>query len=347
MPNSFRFYWSSTAALLAIFLEITAQADYKLSPDDGPWHVEVIRDTWVDTARARREVPVLLYLPKALREPAPVVLFSHGLGGSREGYAYLGRYWASHGYISVHLQHAGSDDGVWRGLPVERAYKAMYTAAQSPTVALHRAKDLPFVLDELERRNTDEQSPLHGQFDMERVGLAGHSFGAWSALVGGGQQIISPSGRKLELADPRVKAIIPLSAPVPLGPAQRRTAYDGIRVPALHMTATLDDSPIGRTKVEDRRVPFDQTPTPDRGGADSYLLIFNGGDHMTFAGTPKRRTDATQRRNDRTFHPLIRRTTLAFLDAYLRGQTDAEAWLQDGGLAESLGKHASLEMKVD
>ena len=41
---------------------------------------------------------------------APVVLFSHGLGGSREGYGYLGSYWAAHGYVAVHLQHIGSDE---------------------------------------------------------------------------------------------------------------------------------------------------------------------------------------------------------------------------------------------
>lgn len=36
-----------------------------------------------------REIPLRVYLPGE-RSPAPVVLFSHGLGGSREGNAYLG-----------------------------------------------------------------------------------------------------------------------------------------------------------------------------------------------------------------------------------------------------------------
>ncbi|MBM3855559.1 MAG: hypothetical protein FJ399_20795 [Verrucomicrobia bacterium] len=40
-----------------------------------------------DSAR-QREIPVRVYLP-AERTPAPVLLFSHGLGGSREGSAWL------------------------------------------------------------------------------------------------------------------------------------------------------------------------------------------------------------------------------------------------------------------
>ena len=39
-----------------------------------------------------------------------MIVFSHGLGGTRDGYEYLGRHWASYGYVSVHLQHKGSDD---------------------------------------------------------------------------------------------------------------------------------------------------------------------------------------------------------------------------------------------
>ena len=39
---------------------------------------------------------------------------SHGLGGSHEGYAYLGRHLASHGYVVVHVTHLGSDTDALR-----------------------------------------------------------------------------------------------------------------------------------------------------------------------------------------------------------------------------------------
>ena len=70
---------------------------------------------WTDAAR-ERAVPARLYLPdRAANGPVPLIVFSHGIGGSRMGYTYLGRFWASQGYASLHLQHVGSDRGVWQG----------------------------------------------------------------------------------------------------------------------------------------------------------------------------------------------------------------------------------------
>jgi predicted dienelactone hydrolase len=72
---------------------------------------------WVDDSR-QRPVPVRLYLPAqaaAAAPPAPLVVFSHGIGGSRRGYSYLGRHFAQHGVASLHLQHVGSDHSLWGG----------------------------------------------------------------------------------------------------------------------------------------------------------------------------------------------------------------------------------------
>jgi predicted dienelactone hydrolase len=49
--------------------------------------------------------------------PFPVIVFSHGLGGSREGYKYLGRHWASYGYVAVHVEHLGSDTAAFTKRP--------------------------------------------------------------------------------------------------------------------------------------------------------------------------------------------------------------------------------------
>jgi len=319
---------------------------YLPSEEDGPHRVAVERLTLTDRQRGGREVPIKVYRPADVEEPAPVVLFSHGLGGSREGYAYLGRYWASHGYISVHLQHAGSDDAVWRDVPAAQRMRAIRTAASSATVALDRAHDVPFVLDELERLDDEADSSLRGRLDVERVALAGHSFGAWSALVGGGQTLVSPSGRAMRIDDARIDAIIPLSAPVPRSRRQRQRAFQTIAAPALHMTGTHDESPIRNTKPDERRIPFDQTPGPDADGSPSYLIIFEGADHMTFAGRRRPGGPADAGRRDAAHHPLIRAATLAFLDAYLRDDPAARAWLDGDGFPEMLGDEATLERKT-
>ena len=55
-----------------------------------------------------RVIPIRVYLPEE-EKAAPVVLFSHGLGGSRENNPYLGSHWAKRGYMVVFVQHLGRD----------------------------------------------------------------------------------------------------------------------------------------------------------------------------------------------------------------------------------------------
>ncbi|HOQ62231.1 MAG TPA: hypothetical protein PKZ08_16505, partial [Vicinamibacterales bacterium] len=102
---------------------------YKDQP--GPYEIGVLVQDWVDANR-QRTVPVKIYYPKSAEGASPVVVFSHGLGGTREGYEYLGRHWASHGYVSVHVQHQGSDDSVWRNVRPAGRLQAMRDAAGDP-----------------------------------------------------------------------------------------------------------------------------------------------------------------------------------------------------------------------
>ena len=75
---------------------------------------------WVD-AKRQRAVPVRLHWPAEAGSPAasvPLVVFSHGIGGSRVGYSYLGRHLASLGWACLHVQHVGSDRSLWGGNPL-------------------------------------------------------------------------------------------------------------------------------------------------------------------------------------------------------------------------------------
>ena len=73
--------------------------------------------TVLDAAR-QRDIPIRIYLPTN-SAPEPVVLFSHGLGGNREGSRFLGEHWAARGYVAVFPQHPGSDDSIWKGKSVK------------------------------------------------------------------------------------------------------------------------------------------------------------------------------------------------------------------------------------
>jgi len=263
--------------------------------------------------------------------PWPVVIFSHGLGGSRDGYEYLGRHWAGHGYVSVHLQHLGSDTAVWKDK--EDRMGAMRKAAATLDNSMQRPADVTFAIDRLAELNAAKDGPLAGRLDLARLGMAGHSYGAWTTLAVAGQVFV---GREPRLRDPRVKAAIPMSAPA-AKPWQRATAYGAIRIPLLHMTGTRDTSPIGDTTAEERRVPFDGID-----GAEQYLLTFTGGDHMVFSGRPRTMGGGE---NDKRFQNLILQSTTAFWDAYLRGDAAAKAWLADGGFKAVLGAAGTFETK--
>ncbi|MBC7964282.1 MAG: hypothetical protein H7Z17_00025 [Fuerstia sp.] len=115
-------------------------------------------DLAIKDANRSREIPIRVYLP-AEKAAAPVVLFSHGLGGNREGSAFLGKHWASRGYAAVFLQHAGSDDSVWKDLPVSERMAALKQAAGLKEFLL-RVQDVHAVLDQLEIWNNDEKARL-------------------------------------------------------------------------------------------------------------------------------------------------------------------------------------------
>jgi dienelactone hydrolase len=299
--------------------------------------VDHILFDWQDTVR-NRNIPVKIYYP-ALENKKPVacavIIFSHGLGGNREGYEYLGRHWASRGYISVHLQHIGSDDAVWKGN--SQTMKKMRRAAMDPMNALNRVVDVRFAIDRLEAMNKTDKI-FQGMFDINRIGVAGHSFGANTAMMIAGQKAAVNIGLDKSLADPRVKAAIAMSAPVPKIKSKLDKVYSGIGIPVMHMTGTKDDSPVSETKAAERRLPFDHTTA-----SDQFLIIFKDGDHMIFSG--RNRLIINKDDKDALFQEYIKAASTAFWDAYLNKNNIAKSWLKGGGFENYLGSYGTFETK--
>ena len=91
------------ALALALLAFSPAHADTRFT-------VDVSYGEWTDTARANRVVPYKIYLPTNAPGARAVVLFSHGLGGNRDGAEYLLRFLAESGYVTVAVQHPGEAD---------------------------------------------------------------------------------------------------------------------------------------------------------------------------------------------------------------------------------------------
>jgi len=232
---------------------------------------------WHDASR-NRAVPVRLYLPAATAgtRTLPLVVFSHGIGGSRRGYSYLGAYWASHGYASLHLQHVGSDRSLWTGNVFNLVGRLQGAAQEEEAIA--RVGDLRFALDQL------LSHPEVGQrIDAERIVAAGHSYGANTILLALGARI-ERHGRIIDLAEPRLKAAMLLSAPPFYGETDVARILSGISVPTLHITATEDiiRIPGYYSGADDRIAVFEAIP-----GGRKVLAVFEGGSHSMFTPAPR------------------------------------------------------------
>lgn len=233
---------------------------------------------WVDSARAGRTVPWRAYLPAKADKPVPVVIVSHGLGGSRDAMGYLGEALAAHGVATIHLQHVGSDEALWKNKTVLRATVDMQ-AAMSVENARLRCEDVAFALAELTKVAAGKGGALFsGKIDTARVGVAGHSFGALTALQAVGMRA---AGDK-SAPDARFKAALVLSPPAP--PVSLPVVYDGILVPTFIFTGTKDEG-VGIGNAVDRLKNYENIRH-----ARAWQVVFDGGDHMVYSGNVTKRS---------------------------------------------------------
>ncbi len=178
--------------------------------------IEIVSKPFVvaDTGR-NREIPIRIYLPES-KEPAPIILFSHGLGGSRDNNPYLGNHWAKRGYAVVFIQHPGSDESVWKDLPRRQRMAAMKQAASTANF-IERVRDVPAVIDALTTWNLDQENPLFGRLELKHIGMSGHSFGALTTQTMIGQ---SSAGGRISFSDSRLTAAVMMSPLMPLPPSK-------------------------------------------------------------------------------------------------------------------------------
>lgn len=295
-----------------------ALANAHLLPPDTAYQSQYLQ--WFDASR-QREVQAKLYLPpaSAMTQPVPLVVFSHGIGGSREGYAYLGKNWAAQGFASLHVQHAGSDNRLWAGNPISLVSRVQDAANEAE--ALNRVHDLRFALDEVLALPA-----LAAQLDVDRIVAAGHSYGANTVLLASGAVVQRPAG-PVHLLDERLKAAVVISAPPFHGESDPQRIVKAIHIPTLHITATGDDIRIPGfvSGHEDRVRLFEQT-----GSDRKTLVVYREGSHSMFTD---RLNTGGQALNSQVKAATLE-LTLAFFNDVLRGQT--------AQLAAWPGRHSDL-----
>jgi predicted dienelactone hydrolase len=144
---------------------------------------QVKKEVWNLTDNSRnRSLYVDVYIPQTFRDgKTPVIIFSHGLASRPEDYAEAIEHLASYGFLVAAPQHPGSDIKYLQGM-LAGYYRNIFDRDEF----INRPKDISFVIDELARRNA---SQFQGKLNLTNVGVAGHSFGGYTAIAVAGASI--------------------------------------------------------------------------------------------------------------------------------------------------------------
>ena len=304
---------------------VAATASAQYSPEPGTYKVLTIDQLVLHDSARGKDIPLKIYYPQGAG-PFPVVIFSHGLYGSKDSYFALAEYWASHGYVSIHPSHADS----YKDFGYHRSLK---NAVADPDIWQSRPKDISFIIDslpELERRAPE----LRGKLDSKRLGVGGHSYGAYTTQAIGGATVQIPGRRDAtSFADTRVKAIIMMS---PQGEGQMgltARSWDNMHMPMLVMYGSKDFGSQRQTPAWRSEAFFKSPP------GDKYDVELEGATHMTFVGPMLK-----MGRENKLFQ-TAKIETLAFWDAYLKDDSAARKYLASDELVKFSDGAARIDRK--
>ena len=305
-----------------------------IDPAVEPCRVLIKRGQWIDPARDNRVVPYKIYYPDCVSaadgEGFPVVVWSHGLGGTQDGAGFIARFLASHGYIHVNIGHEGTNDSLWRGLP-GHPWDNIRKATITWETVKNRYNDVPFALDQLCHMD------LPVKADFGRIGMSGHSFGAVTTQIMSGQ--LTGKDVPEDLSDDRFIAAIAYS-PVPNVRLKRpaEEVYGGIKIPLLHLTGTEDHSPLDGPIQHLRDEIFEYA---GQNGVIQVQVILDRADHMVFNGSRGQLPDY----DGMDLHKdQIKILALAWWDKFLKKDAESGRWL-DKKMVDYLGESSNVKVR--
>jgi predicted dienelactone hydrolase len=250
----------------------------------------------------------------------PLVIFSHGFGGTPTQSAFLVEALASHGFVVVAPAHLGNTAfDVAAGTDVEQSVSAA-----------DRLPDVSLVIDDAVKRNDDPEDPFRDHLDTEHIGVTGHSFGGFTTLAVAAETDGEPF-------DPRVDAIAAIAPGSPLSDE----ALASIEIPTLLVGGTLDTT----TPID----PNVTRPWELIGSDDLYRVDVIDAGHLSFANPCDQRDAAAgreispytsvvlavsaedscgpERVDVAQAHRLTNRYVVAFFEVHLAGDAAYEEYL--------------------
>jgi dienelactone hydrolase len=162
----------------------------------------------------RRELKGTLWRPAELKQPGPLLVYSHGFMSFHGEGEYLARFLAGHGYTVVAVDY-----------PL-----TYYFAPGKPKIAdvVNQPGDVSFLIDTLLQRTQDKNDVLYHTIDANKIAVAGVSLGGLTTTL-------VTFHRKVR--DPRIAAAISIAGPGVLFPAE---FFAGSTTPFMMIAGTAD-----------------------------------------------------------------------------------------------------------
>jgi predicted dienelactone hydrolase len=333
-------FWLPLFALLASGGTNQGRARQSSAPGyrlaGGPYSITGVDDVVLHDGQRNKDLHLRIYYPDSAGA-FPVIVFSHGYSGSKDGYTGLTRFWAEHGYVTIQPTHDDSfalrrQQGGLRTL--REAIGNMEEKIDDPNAWANRVRDITFVMDsfgDLERRVPG----LKGKMDPRQIGVGGHSFGAYTTMLIGGATVDIPDGPQgKSYADSRPKALLVISGQGISRMGLTEHSWTRITRPMMVMTGSRDRGFKGQDP-DWRKQPYDLSPAGDK-----FFVYIDGASHMTFTGRP-----AEMGREPTAPFEDAEISSLAFWDAYLKQAAAAKAYLASGALEADTRGTVALSRK--
>ena len=316
---------------------------------DGPYAVVTI-DQNLHDAKRNKDLPVRVLIPKT-GSHFPIIVFSHGAGGSGKNYFVLTQYWATHGYIVIQPTH---DDSIAlrraKGEPLPSGPRELIDEYRfNSDDWANRARDISFVIDSL--GDLKQHVPqLKDKMDQKRIGVGGHSYGAFTAQMIGGALVDLPNGPKAQsFRDERPRALMLLSGQGKNQNGLTETSWKNMTRPMMSMTGKYDNGASGQM-AEWRKDPFTYSPA-----GDQYHVFIDEAFHMSFTGALAQENPElanrpvvarlVSRTDQKAVFDYVKIASIAFWDAYLKDEPKAKTYLKSDSLIAYSNKSVTIDRK--